>query len=165
SIYYGGKIPFIRSAEINKTETELFLTKQGLKNSSAQMVKKGDILVALYGANSGDVAISRMGGAINQAILCLETKNNHFVYQFLVCKKDQIVSTYIQGGQGNLSGKIIKSVTILIPQNEKEQQKIAECLSAADEMITAQEQKIEALKEHKKGLLQQLFPNLEEVAE
>jgi type I restriction enzyme S subunit len=46
--YYGGNIPFIRSAEINKEKTELFLTEEGLKNSSAKLVNKGDLLVALW---------------------------------------------------------------------------------------------------------------------
>lgn len=45
--FYGGTIPFIRSAEINKNSTELFITEEGFKNSSAKMVKKGDILIAL----------------------------------------------------------------------------------------------------------------------
>ena len=52
----------------------------------------------------------------------------------------------------------LRSIKIFIP-NPKEQQIIANCLSAADELIEAQTQKIEALQEHKKGLLQQLFPN------
>lgn len=43
--FYGGTIPFIRSAEINKSSTELFITEEGFKNSSAKMVKKGDILI------------------------------------------------------------------------------------------------------------------------
>lgn len=156
--YYGGEIPFIRSAEINKEETELFLTEEGLKNSSAKLVNKGDLLVALYGANSGDSAISKINGAINQAILCLQSEySNAFIYSFLTLKKDWIVSKYIQGGQGNLSGDIIKA--IIIPFTKKsEQQKIAACLSSLDEVITAESQKLEVLKEHKKGLLQNLFP-------
>lgn len=44
--YYGGQIPFIRSAEINSEITELFLTEEGLKNSSARLVAVGDILYA-----------------------------------------------------------------------------------------------------------------------
>ena len=74
--YYGGEIPFIRSAEINSDTTELFLTKEGLDNSSAKLVKEGDILYALYGATSGEVGISKINGAINQAVLSIIPENN-----------------------------------------------------------------------------------------
>ena len=50
--YYGGEIPFIRSAEIQKYKTELYLTKKRVGELDCKMVKKGDVLVALYGANS-----------------------------------------------------------------------------------------------------------------
>ena len=46
--------------------------------------------------------------------------------------------------------------------DKKEQQKIAECLSEVDTMITEQSNKVEQLKVHKKGLMQGLFPSLEE---
>lgn len=160
--FYGGKIPFIRSAEINKDFTELFITKEGLDHSSAKMVKKGDILIALYGANSGEVALSQIDGAINQAILCLRHEtNNVFVYHYLTHIKKRIVSKYIQGGQGNLSGQIIKAVKLFFPKSD-EQQKIADCLSEIDTMITEQSNKVEQLKTHKKGLMQGLFPSPEE---
>lgn len=160
--FYGGTIPFIRSAEINKSSTELFITEEGFKNSSAKMVKKGDILIALYGANSGEVALSKIDGAINQAILCLRHEtNNVFVYHYFTHMKNWIISKYIQGGQGNLSGQIIKSVNLYFPKAE-EQQKIADFLSEIDTMITGQSNKVEQLKLHKKGLMQGLFPSLEE---
>lgn len=160
--FYGGVIPFIRSAEINKSSTELFITEEGFKNSSAKMVKKGDILIALYGANSGDVALSKIDGAINQAILCLRHEtNNVFVYHYFTHMKNWIISKYIQGGQGNLSAQIIKSVNLYFPKTE-EQQKIADCLSEIDTIITEQSNKVEQLKAHKKGLMQGLFPSLEE---
>lgn len=160
--FYGGAIPFIRSAEINKSSTELFITEEGFKNSSAKMVKKGDILIALYGANSGEVALSKIDGAINQAILCLRHEtNNVFVYHYFTHMKNRIISKYIQGGQGNLSAQIIKSVNLYFPKTE-EQQKIADCLSEIDTIITEQSNKVEQLKAHKKGLMQGLFPSLEE---
>jgi len=62
----------------------------------------------------------------------------------------------------NLSLKTIRETKILIP-TPSEQQKIANCLSSIDELITAQAQKIESLKAHKKGLMQQLFPSVDEV--
>lgn len=160
--FYGGTIPFIRSAEINKRETELFLTEEGLKNSSAKLVSKGSVLVALYGANSGDVALAKTDGAINQAILCLNAEaSNPFICQFLTFKKDWIVSTFIQGGQGNLSGDIIKSINLYFP-SLPEQQKIAAALSSLDELLAAQSQKLEALRRWKQGLMQGLFPNVHE---
>ncbi|MFZ9181371.1 MAG: restriction endonuclease subunit S [Rickettsiales bacterium] len=61
----------------------------------------------------------------------------------------------------------LKTISIPLPRNSQEQeekskleqQKIADCLSSVDDLITSQEQKIDALKTHKKGLMQQLFPN------
>ena len=156
--YYGGKIPFIRSGEIMRDMTELFLTELGLENSAARMVKRGDVLVALYGANSGETALARIDGAINQAILCLRSKDNsEYIYHYLTARKNWITTTYLQGGQGNLSGQIILSVPLILPL-EKEQKKIADCLGSLDELITATEQKLEALRQHKRGLMQHLFP-------
>ncbi len=162
-VYYGGEIPFIRSAEIKKYETELYLTKKGLENSAAKMVKKGDVLVALYGANSGEVSLSKIDGAINQAILCLRHEsNNAFLYQYLMHKKEWIITTFLQGGQGNLSGEIIKSIKLFFPQ-PPEQQKIADFLLVFDDQIDIQTGKIDILRKHKKGLVQQLIPVVNEV--
>lgn len=61
-----------------------------------------------------------------------------------------------------INNKHINPYQILIP-SKPEQQKIADCLSSVDELITAQSLKIEALKSHKKGLMQQLFPSMDEV--
>lgn len=161
--FYGGDIPFIRSAEIDDEATELFLTQEGFDNSTAKLVAKGDLLVALYGANSGNVALAKIDGAINQAILCLKSENsNAFLYQYLSHIQSKIVSKYIQGGQGNLSSGIISSIIVYFP-SFFEQQKIADCLTSIDDLIALQAQKLDALKAHKKGLLQQLFPSLEEV--
>lgn len=162
--YYGGNIPFIRSGEIDKKATELFITNKGLENSSAKMVEIGDVLVALYGANSGEVALSKIEGAINQAILCLKHKtNNAFVYHYFSHRKNWIIRTYLQGGQGNLSGEIVKSIELGFPPDSKEEKKIVACLSSIDDLMTSQSEKIEALKQHKKGLMQGLFPSIEEV--
>ncbi|MDD3506734.1 MAG: restriction endonuclease subunit S, partial [Sulfurimonas sp.] len=61
----------------------------------------------------------------------------------------------------NLNAEIIKLLPIFAPKKE-EQQKIANCLSSIDELITSQTKKVKALKEHKKGLMQQLFPSAKE---
>ena len=74
--YYEGSIPFIGSGKIGANEVEQFITEEALKNSSAKIVDIGDLLYALYGATSGEVAISKINGAINQAVLCIRTDEN-----------------------------------------------------------------------------------------
>lgn len=57
-----------------------------------------------------------------------------------------------------ISAKRLNNIKICFPQNKQEQQKIADCLSSLDDLITTQNQKLAVLKTHKKGLMQQLFP-------
>ena len=155
--YYNGDIPFIKSGEISKDKTEQFITKLGLDNSSAKMVKKGDLLFALYGATSGECAISKINGAINQAVLVIRTEENTvFLFNYFKFYKDNIIKKFLQGGQGNLSAEIIKMLIIKFPCIE-EQQKIADFLFAIDMKIEKLSDELENLKEFKKGLLQQMF--------
>ena len=160
SSYYKGDIPFIRSGEINRDKTELFLTEAGLKNSSAKMVSVGDILYALYGATSGEVGISQINGAINQAILAIKPYNgydSHFIMQWLKLQKQKIIDKYLQGGQGNLSGSIVKDLVLNVP-NFEEQQKIGSFFKQLDNTIALHQRKLDLLKEQKKGFLQKMFP-------
>lgn len=158
SSYYNGDIPFIRSAEISGEKTELTISEDGLNNSSAKMVQKGDLLYALYGATSGEVSISKIGGAINQAILCIKSDNVDlsFIEKVLRINKETIINTYLQGGQGNLSANIIKGLKYLIP-HLNEQKKISNFLDYLDTRIEKEQEKLDSLNEYKKGLLQQMF--------
>ena len=136
--YYGGQIPFIRSAEINSEITELFLTEEGLKNSSARLVAVGDILYALYGATSGEVGRARLKGAINQAILAIKPHTDYdseYLAQWLRKSKHSIIETYLQGGQGNLSGTIVKELSVDFP-SLKEQKAIGDFFRQLDNLIT-----------------------------
>lgn len=157
--YYDGDIPFIRSGEISSDKTELFLSEDGLNNSSAKMVKIGDILYALYGATSGEVSISKLDGAINQAILAIKPYPNYdsqFLMQWLRKSKETIIGTYLQGGQGNLSGNIVKDLLIDMP-TYNEQKQIGTYFERLDNLITLHQRELDHLKLLKKGMLQQLF--------
>ena len=141
--YYGGQIPFIRSAEINSEITELFLTEEGLKNSSARLVAVGDILYALYGATSGEVGRARLKGAINQAILVIKPHTGYdseYLAQWLRKSKHSIIETYLQGGQGNLSGTIVKELSVDFP-SLKEQQVIGDFFRQLDNLIALHQRK------------------------
>ena len=158
SSYYGGSIPFIRSGEIHGEKTELFLTEAGLQNSSAKMVSKGDLLIALYGATSGEVDISKIDGAINQAILCIRPydMSKQYLRYLLEDSKDDIINTYLQGGQGNLSAEIIKNLRVDIPDSTA-QSSVVEFLSMIERRIEMSVEEYEQIQAMKRSLLQQLF--------
>ena len=158
SSFYGGEIPFIRSGEIHGAKTELFLTDDGLKYSSAKLVSKGDLIVALYGATSGEVDISQIDGAINQAILCIRPKlvNRTFLKYLLEDSKDDILNTYLQGGQGNLSAEIIKNLVFDIP-DDRSQSAVVDFLDMIDLRISKSLMKLESIATLRSALMQQLF--------
>ena len=155
--YYIGDIPFIKSGEINSIQTEQFINEEAIKNSSAKKVIKGDLLYALYGATSGTVGISNLDGAINQAVLCIRTNENKFYLFYLLDHlKQNVINSFLQGGQGNLSSKIINELNVKLP-SLSEQTAIAEILATADRELTLQKEKLAQLQTQKKGLMQVLL--------
>ncbi|MCF1843596.1 restriction endonuclease subunit S [Lactobacillus jensenii] len=151
--YYNGLIPFIRSGEIHSNKTELFISEAGLKNSSAKMVTKGDLLYALYGATSGEVDISKINGAINQAVLAIIPKqyNPYIISLLLSKKKDAILSKYLQGGQGNLSAEIVKSIKLILP-SKNEESSLYPLFKVLDNLLSLQQRKLELISALEKGL-------------
>jgi len=124
---------------------------------------KGDILVSnirpylkkvwlsdVSGAASNDVIIIRAGEKVISEFLSFQLKNDYFI--------DYVM----KGAEGVKMPRgdkdEIRKYPLLFPKKE-EQQKIAATLSSLDELITAQRETIEALKLHKKGLMQGLFPS------
>lgn len=113
--------------------------------------------MALYGATSGEVAISKIDGAINQAVLKIDNSmDNYFQYNYFLKYKEQITHKYLQGGQGNLSANIIKKLEFNFPELN-EQQKISEFLLLIDKKIQLLERKHDEYQDFKKFLMQQIF--------
>ncbi|MEK0157854.1 restriction endonuclease subunit S [Pseudoalteromonas piscicida] len=167
--YYGGQIPWITSGKLNDrfiVDVNEYITELGLENSSAKVVKNGSILIAMYGATAGKVAINKLDNAtINQAILALETKShcyNLFMFYLLDVQMKRALNL-VQGGQPNLSAAIIKTIKIRLP-SLLEQKKIASVLSNADKEIELLEQQLADLKKEKKALMQQLLTGKRRVA-
>ena len=131
-----------------------------MDNSAAKMVEVGDLLLALYGATSGDIAISKIKGAINQAILCIRTKQNKkFVESVWNKHVARLLQTYLQGGQGNLSADIVKNIPFYFT-NIEEQNKLARFISLLDQRIAAQNKIIEDLKKLKSAITDLLFHSI-----
>ena len=124
------------------------------------MVEVGDLLLAMYGATSGDIAISKIKGAINQAILCIRTnQNKKFIESVWNKHVSKILRKYLQGGQGNLSADIVKSISFSFP-TLKEQEKIAHLISLLDERIATQNKIIDKLQSLIKGIRNDVFGKL-----
>ena len=122
------------------------------------------LLVARVGANAGLLTktTGEFGVTDNTLVIVLKPQQDiDFVFYYL----DQIgLNKMIFGsGQPLITGGQLKALSIQLPKEEKEQEHIAKCLSSLDALITAESQKCDALKTHKKGLMQQLFPSPEEV--
>ncbi|MFP1678242.1 restriction endonuclease subunit S [Alloalcanivorax sp. C16-2] len=82
-------------------------------------------------------------------------------YFFLTHKGKELLWIASPGGAGRnktLGQKDFENLEFLIPKRLTEQKKIADCLSSVDELIVVQTEKLDTLKAHKKGLMQQLFP-------
>jgi len=127
-----------------------------------QKLKIGDILVSMTG-NVGRVCYvdidncllnQRVGklipGGVNHDFFYHSINNDNF--------REEMQERAAGGAQGNLNSNAIVKYNLSIPATKKEQQKIADCLSSLDDLITLESQKLNALKTHKKGLMQQLFP-------
>lgn len=113
--YYIGCNPWVKSGEVNKRRiynTEEFISDDAIEKSSAKWVKKGSVLIAMYGATAGKVSRLMLDATINQAIsaVCADegfSTNEYLFHEVEFLSRDLLNS--VQGsGQRNLSGQLIK---------------------------------------------------------
>jgi len=125
---------------------------------------KGEILIGRQNFHNGGIGIVEKhndGKICSNAISSYNVIKDEllFVYYFIARPEYYTRVTHLISGTGQkeISREIFSNLNIFIPSNP-EQQKIASCLSSLDEVIAGEQQKLELLKQHKKGLLQNLFP-------
>lgn len=136
----------------------------------------GDIVLARTGASVGKAyKYNENDGILVFAGFLIRVKpnwkkiNSNFLFNFLFTKRywDWVVLTSPRSGQPGINSSEYATLPVPTPPSDGdmqcEQQRIADCLSSLDELIAAQTQKIDLLNEHKKGLMQQLFPRIDEV--
>ena len=143
----------------------VFVSDKSLE--SYKVVEIGDFIISLRSFEGG-IEYSVYRGICSPAYIILRKKidicDQYFKYYF---KTKKFIRDLNKNLEGIRDGKMVsynQFSELLIPvPDRKEQQKIADCLCSIDELIKNQVRKIESLKNHKKGLLQQLFPSVEEV--
>lgn len=163
---WNGEVLFITPTDISDKKYQKSTKRTVKYTDKLKILPKGSIVFTCI-ASIGKMAMTTKDSITNQQINSIvpdEYYENEFIYYLLIS-----LTTYIKSLPATSTLPIINKtqfseIQCKIPKNPKEQQKIANCLSSADDLIAAQKTKIENLKKHKKGLMQQLFPNINEVA-
>lgn len=162
--YWDGEILWYTPTEVKDgvlRDSSRKITEEGLKNSSAKILPIGTILITTR-ATLGDAAITTNLCCTNQGFQSLhvnDSENNIFWYYWIIGNKVELLKKASGSTFKEIGKNEIVKIIALSPRNIKEQQKIASCLSSLDELITGEEQRLELLTEHKKGLMQNLFLN------
>ena len=154
SEYWNGNIPWVKTAQIqnehiSKDQVDEYITELGVKESSAKIVPKGTLLMAMYGQGKtrGQVAILDIDATINQACAAFHLKEDEvstqYLFQYFLFNYENIRNLSNDGGQKNLSAEIIKKIPLDLPPIE-EQKKIAATLSVWDSAIEKMEKLIDA---------------------
>ena len=113
-----GKIPWIKTKEIKNNYiigSEENITKLGLQKSSAKLFEKDTILIAMYGATAGQLAMLKFPASTNQACCGITNKYPNYLYQELLLKQEYIKSLATGSAQQNLSKEIISNIKLIIP--------------------------------------------------
>ena len=131
-------------------------------NGSFTKYEIGDILVSNIRPYLKKIWMAnKEGGASNDILVFKGKLGINKIFLSFILKNDRFIKAMMQGARGVKMPRGDKFLIITYPiflPTLKEQEKIASCLSSIDELIESQSKKIEQLKNHKKGLMQQLFP-------
>ena len=171
SEYYDGGIKWVSLADskcldaglISTTKVEI--SKQGIKNSSAVLHPAGTVLIS-RDAGVGKSAVMGISMAVSQHFIVWTCNpsllSNWFLYHVLQKMKPVFERNATGSTIKTIGLPFFKALCVSVP-SLPEQQRIADCLNSLDDVITSQTQELETLKTHKKGLMQQLFPSVQEV--
>lgn len=165
--YYGGTIPWVRSGELNNGiiyDSEIKITKEGLKNSSAKIFPRGTLLIALYGATIGKLSFLGIPAATNQAICAIFENEKvilNYLFYFLLLKRPELIKQGIGGAQPNISQTILKKIIVPYPVSKTEQEKIVsqieESFSQLDSAVATLNKTKQQLEIYRQAVLKEAF--------
>ncbi len=162
---WGGEILFITPTDIDEdSKYQHSADRTVVKTKSTKVLPAGSIVYTCI-ASIGKMALTVSPSITNQQINAVVPSENalgEFLYYALANLTPWIKTLPATNTLPIINKTDFSKIAILHP-DKAEQQRIASCLSSLDDLITAETQKHEALKTHKKGLMQQLFPSPDEV--
>ncbi|EPJ4086728.1 restriction endonuclease subunit S [Klebsiella pneumoniae] len=161
--YEGGDIPWIKSGDLKDStiyDANEYITAAGLENSSAKIVEKDSILIAMYGATVGRLAILGINAATNQAICNIRPDTTiadmKYLYYFLRSKFSYFVENAVGGAQPNISQGLIKSLEVPLP-SLIEQKRIADILDKAADIRQKREQAVKLADDFLRATFLEMF--------
>ncbi|NOS97387.1 MAG: hypothetical protein HOP25_02815 [Methylotenera sp.] len=116
--YVNGTINWVKSKELSGSfilDTEEKITLEALKKSSAKLLPKNSILVAMYGATVGEYAIISKEMTCNQAVCALKPNENYpytFLFLYVKSYQDELINMAVGSAQQNISQLLIKQLPI-----------------------------------------------------
>ena len=132
-------------------------------DESVNIAKQHDTLITVKGSGVGKIWYLKLPSiAMGRQLMAVRTEigDRRFIYQFLSTRRAQFEALASGNLIPGLSRDDILGMAAYFP-SRGEQKKIADCLGSLDDLIAAEGRKLEALRQHKQGLMQQLFPSLE----
>ena len=165
--FFGGKYPFIQTGDVVKANGGPVEASQSLNDLGLSVSKlfKPPIVLITIAANIGDTGILEREACFTDSVVGLIPNREvcpYFLESLVRGKKQYLNQIAPAAAQKNINNEILAVLRMLIP-SFVEQQRISGFLSSIDSLITARSDKINILKAHKRGLMQQLFPVVDEV--
>ena len=158
---WNGNILFITPTDIHEqAKYQISTQRKVVETKETKLLPPGSILYTCI-ASIGKIAITKGKSISNQqinSIITNSTNNNEFIYYCLLHLTPWIKSIPAASTLPIINKQEFSKIKIRITPNKKEQQKIVACLTALDDLISAATGRLDALKRHKQGLMQQLFP-------
>ena len=137
--YFKGNIPWLRTQEVdwnNIFDTEISITEDAIKNSSAKLIPENCVIIAMYGATAGKACINQIPLTTNQACCNLQINAKIALYKYVyywVCKNYEKIKSLGQGSQNNINAQIVKDYPIPVP-SLADQHKIVSILDRFDRL-------------------------------
>jgi len=157
---WNGDILFVTPTDMNESKYQHSTERTVKKTDKMNVLPEKSVMVTCI-ASIGKMSLSTKPSITNQQINSIvpykEISDNEFLYYAILKDIDKIKASQSSSTVPIINKAEFAKINTFIP-SIAEQQKIADCLSALDEEIVAEEESLGALKAYKKGLLQQLFP-------
>ena len=163
--YWNGDIPWLNSGELNRgviDSSSNFITKLGLDNSSARIMPRETVLIALTGATTGVTALLKIEACANQSVTGILPSPNHvpkYLYYYLTSIREKVIGQSYGGAQKHISQGFVKKIVVPLPSIE-DQKRIVKILDEADTLRQKRKQAIGLLDDYLKSVFLEMFGNL-----